>query len=192
MTYRRIIKLNHLLTNQYIGANDNVNLYIFFLKYNCLKPQNLQYIELPGVHLRGSLYITVMIPIRQVAVMSDHEHDRRKEPRHKAESGACAVIDDTYIDVGHIIDISESGMSFIYAGSEIPTHEALDLSIYLYNNDFYIDKIPTRVISNFTIPRQSLQDFVILMRCCLQFDNLSEQQRNQIEFLIKNYTHGYA
>jgi hypothetical protein len=124
--------------------------------------------------------------------MSDHENDRRKEQRHRAESGACAVIDDTYIDVGHIIDISESGMSFIYAGSEIPTHEALDLSIYLYNNDFYIDRIPARVISNFRIPHQSLQDFVILMRCCLKFDNLTEQQRNQIEFLIKNYTHGYV
>jgi c-di-GMP-binding flagellar brake protein YcgR len=124
--------------------------------------------------------------------MSDEQEERRKEPRHKTESGTCAVIDDSYIHLGHIIDISEGGMSFIYAGSEFPTHDTLELSIYLYNKNFFIDKIPARVVSNFKIPHENLFDFVVLMRCCLQFDDLSDNQRIDLINLIQSYTQGYA
>ena len=124
--------------------------------------------------------------------MSDDGQERRKEPRHKVDSGACAVIDDSYIDVGHILDISDNGMSFIYAGAEIPQNEALELSIYLYNKELFIDKIPSRVVSNFKIPHESLFDFVVLMRCSLKFNSLDESQRDQLSYLIRNFTSGYV
>jgi c-di-GMP-binding flagellar brake protein YcgR len=124
--------------------------------------------------------------------MSDEQDERRTEPRHKTEGGACAIIDDSYIHLGHIIDISEGGMSFIYAGSELPARNTLELSIYLYNNNFFINKIPARIVSNYKIPHESLFDFVVLMRCSLQFDALSDNQRIDLINLIQSYTLGYA
>lgn len=122
--------------------------------------------------------------------MSDNPKERRGSPRHRAESGAYAVIDERHVDIGHIIDISDGGISFIYAGSDIQTNEALDLSIYLYNQDLFIKKIPSRVVSNFKIQHEKLFDFVVLMRCSLKFDNLDKTQKEQLAYLIKNFTSG--
>jgi len=119
--------------------------------------------------------------------MSDAK-DRRKYNRFKIEDGAYAIISHDVSRLGHIIDISKKGISFSYLGSDTIEQNEIDIDIFMYHHNYYLDKVPSKVVSNFRITNDSLFNFVTLMRCCLEFKDMPEDKQAEVEYLIKTFS----
>lgn len=103
-------------------------------------------------------------------------------------TGAYAVIDNKPSEMGHLIDISTDGMSFLYAGGGLDVDRKLELGILLYSHSIYVNKLPARIVSRVEVKNDSLFDFVVLMRYGLQFNNLDRVHQEEIIELIKNFS----
>ena len=114
--------------------------------------------------------------------------ERRKYSRFSLDNGAYAVIDSKPAPLGHIIDISSDGMSFLYAGGGLEVDRTMELGIYLYSQDISIDELPARVVSRAEVKKDNLFDFVVLIRYGLQFHNLAREQKIEVMELLKNFS----
>ena len=114
--------------------------------------------------------------------------ERRKENRFHIEDGAYAILNQDVSLLGNIIDISKNGISFSYLGSEKISDREMDIDLFMYHHNYYLDRIPARLVSNFRINNISLFSFVTLMRCCLEFREMPEDKRAEVDHFISNYT----
>ncbi len=114
--------------------------------------------------------------------------EQRKYSRFSLQNDAYAVIDSKPAPLGHLIDISIDGMSFLYAGGGLEVDRTLELGIFLYSLDVAIDELPARVVSMVEVKKDNLFDFVVLMRYGLQFHNLDREQKIEIMELLKNFS----
>ncbi|WP_303721854.1 PilZ domain-containing protein [Malonomonas rubra] len=108
----------------------------------------------------------------------------RAHQRFKAAHRALVLIDTGPESLPyHIMDISESGLSFRYLGQKLKRSEVKEISLY---NDFdlIVESIPVRAVSD-----HRLQDNLVpVRRGSLAFRDLSPDQRSQLGKFIQNYT----
>ena len=113
--------------------------------------------------------------------------DRRREKRYSMEKDTYAIIDHGETRLGHIIDISKGGMAFSYLGNEPLSHKDVEVDLFMYQNNYYVDTIPAQIVANFEMPSTFYVRTIAMMRCCLQFKELSQKKRSELDFLLKNY-----
>jgi hypothetical protein len=117
--------------------------------------------------------------------------ERRKHPRFRARKGSFAALGSVKA-LGQINDISNDGLAFTHLAEEELLEEPLELEIFSPTDNFYLRKVPCKFISNIRIEAGFSLTPVTTQRCCLQFKKLSEEQKLQLDFFLRNYTVGYA
>jgi hypothetical protein len=123
--------------------------------------------------------------------------ERRQHKRFQVHDGAFAVLRPRsdilgqVIDiVGQIVDISRGGLMFRYIASENRSHEPFQLDIALAGDDFRLDKIPFKAVSDMDMADALSFSPTTMRRQGVQFGALTHDQKAQMEYFIRNHTTG--
>jgi hypothetical protein len=115
------------------------------------------------------------------------QKERRQFTRFRPKDGTMAV--DRHA-LGPVIDISMGGLSFRYMG-ENPAKSIPDtLGIFLGSDDILIEKISTKIITDRLISQGSSFLKASTRQRSIQFTNLTESQRENLEEFICSKTMG--
>lgn len=91
--------------------------------------------------------------------------------------------------MGKIVDISMGGVGFSYipnGGSEnAPLGQHSRVDILMHDSDFYLEKIPCRIVTDFTLKDSFAISHKTLNRCGIAFEELTPAQRAQLEYQIQ-------
>ncbi len=114
-----------------------------------------------------------------------NEAERRFFKRYHAKDGALAFIDSI---PGRIVDISEGGMSINYMVFEKEITNRLLLDIFFNDDNFFLQGIPAQVVNEKV--KEPLTPFssVIIRRYSIRFGDLSDDQKNRLEYFIHHNT----
>ena len=129
------------------------------------------------------------------AAKSDYS-ERRKHPRYLIDQGSFAILrQNSSVLPGLIVDISKSGLAFVYLeGEDWPAE--MDEKYYLFGDDFHVDDIMVKVTDDFEVAEENhplcttltsrRSSPVKVRRRGLQFRELSlEQQEKLTAFIMK-------
>ncbi len=114
--------------------------------------------------------------------------ERRRHKRFLAVDGAYAAVRPQYDKIGQIIDISRGGLAFSYMVSDSQEQESSELDIFLIGDDFHLDKVPFKMVSDQEIPERLCPGSLKMRRCAVQFGELTQRQIFQLEDFILSYT----
>ncbi len=90
-----------------------------------------------------------------------------------------------------IIDISKGGLAFRYAecgDQSIRLNESDELTINLAEEDFYLDNMPCKIISDVALAEDAPSGSVSMKRCGIQFGDLSPNQTELLDYFIEDHT----
>ena len=96
------------------------------------------------------------------------------------------------IDIGQLLDISKGGLALRYFVNTEKLLDYNDLGIFLSGGNFRIDRIPFRTISNIEQANNPPFSTIILRRYGVQFEKLTPDQQNQLDFFLQHHTVGEA
>ncbi len=116
--------------------------------------------------------------------------ERRKHKRFQVRKGGFAGLGPYFENIGPIIDVSMGGLGFRYIGSEETNGSYLD--IFLADDDFYLRNVRFKTIWDFKSVNETLSSSVTMRRRGVQFKKLTDHQRSQLEYFIKNHAVGEA
>ena len=105
--------------------------------------------------------------------------NRRNHKRYHALDSAIAAFWDRAIKVGQIIDINIAGLSFQYIDEGEQPNRSFDLDIFLTNNGFRMERVPAQTISDCEIVNEIPFSSIIMRRCGVQFEELTDSQMSQ-------------
>ncbi|MBW1903566.1 MAG: PAS domain S-box protein [Deltaproteobacteria bacterium] len=114
--------------------------------------------------------------------------DRRRDNRFEVVRGAVAIHKNDHSKQGQIIDISKGGLAFCYDESEDLTKEFAEFAISFAAGDFYLDKIPCKVISYCSASDIIPLNHENMRRVGVQLGELTQKQTDQLEYFIRNHT----
>ena len=115
--------------------------------------------------------------------------ERRKSIRFRAQDDAYAALRGNSFKVGKICDISLNGLAFKYLAEKVCDETFKRVDIFLSKNGFHLSGVPCTILFD---EKECVYDSVMITqyRCGLKFEGLDEEQENQLEFFINNYTTG--
>jgi hypothetical protein len=85
-----------------------------------------------------------------------------------------------------ITDISAGGLAFQYIDNETWLQKFKELSISKPSDEIQIDYLPYEVVSDFTI--STLPDDKFIKRCSVKFENLTPEQKSQLDNFLQHHT----
>lgn len=112
--------------------------------------------------------------------------ERRKHKRFKAKEGAFAVLTSEN-KMGQIQDISRSGLTFQYIGHSEPSSGSTEMEIFSTVHDFYLKKVPARVVVDSEIEKTVPFSSVPMRRVNVQFEEMTPIQSKLLEYFIQNF-----
>ncbi len=113
--------------------------------------------------------------------MTKNTIDRRENTRFMVEGNAIAVLGPLSEGLGHVIELSMSGFSFLYDGQEeVPRKMERNLTFFGFET-ICLGRVPMTTISD-----QPIHDErgVVVRRLGIRFDGLSPEQREQLKRFI--------
>ena len=113
--------------------------------------------------------------------------ERRHDKRYTIPNGIVALPRSSSMAIGTIINISKGGISICYTSSEEQNGTSEQIDILLTDHNFYITGIPVHTIADFQLENKVSFSYIYERRCCMQFHDLSETQRNQLDELFSRY-----
>jgi hypothetical protein len=125
--------------------------------------------------------------------------DRRKGTRKRANPRSRAK-DLTFVrlnteneqDIGQLLDISKAGLSLRYFIDAEKPQNYSSLGIFLSDSDFNVDQIPFKIIADSKIDSNTPFSKIILKRYAVQFEKLTPEQVNKLDYFLLNHTFGEA
>lgn len=125
----------------------------------------------------------------EVATIQNNYRERRKFTRFTPKNGTMAVNNHA---LGLVVDISMGGLSFRYVDDKPDTSMTDLFGIFLGSENFLIDKIQSKVITD----RIILQDTSFLhnksRQCSIQFVDLTSDQQKKLKDFIITKTQGIS
>ena len=119
--------------------------------------------------------------------------ERRKHKRFQVYVPGHAYDRLSSATLGQIIDIGNGGLSFRYIASKKLPYTSLELDIVLPNRVSYLKKLPSRIMSDSAIDGEtsiSSRAGTTTRRCGVQFGDLTDDQRVDLNYFIHAYTIG--
>ena len=101
---------------------------------------------------------------------------------------AFAVIKSKPIKMGQIVNISKEGLAFHYLDRQRGPNGLFKMDILFAQNAFYLDRLLFKPIFDIEIDTDLPLNSFTIRKCGVQFGELSQQQRSQLEYFICNYT----
>jgi hypothetical protein len=119
--------------------------------------------------------------------------ERRKHRRFQAQDGALVALR-LHVSklVGQIVDISKGGLAFRYIDIGDRPRGSFQLDILLEKSGFLLEKVPAKTISDSEMPEESPYSSTTTRRQGVQFGELTNNQKSQLEYFIRNHTVGQA
>jgi hypothetical protein len=122
------------------------------------------------------------------------EQDKRKDVRFVAGEDVVVVLPDKISKIGRVIDIGQGGLAFELIDDEESRWEFSKRDISLWVKEFRVSDLPCKMVYDIPIQRPPEDEpapfHIKTRRCGMQFENLTENQRGQLEFLLKTFTKG--
>ncbi len=112
--------------------------------------------------------------------------EQRKHKRYKVTKRAFAVLGPEAVKLCHLIDISRGGLAFRYFVDSTGMAEEMETVDILGGEDFYLEKVPVRIVSDNILVNDSPFSSVAMRRRGVQFGPLTPKQREQVDYFIKN------
>lgn len=114
--------------------------------------------------------------------------ERRHYPRYRIGEGAIAVLASS---TGHIQDISLSGLSFVSLQQDNePQPHVTTVDILDGQNDFFMEAIPCRLVSEKLIVNDSSFSTVRMVQRSLEFGPLTKSRRDELEtYIVRHARH---
>ncbi len=118
----------------------------------------------------------------------EHNIDNRTHQRFQAKNQALALVFAKSSPHFHsIIDISHGGMALGYSEEGAVDTNGKTMAI-LFEDNVCLDRLPITVISDgIAVDTQGYG-----RRCCIQFNKLTPDQKQQLDHFISQYTVGSA
>jgi len=117
--------------------------------------------------------------------------ERRKHKRFRVKDGTFAVLGRRYGKIGHIIDMSMSGLAFSYIAGEEQGDRSYELSILLAEDSFHLTRIPFKTVWD-TEAKEVPFSTLAMRRCGVELGDLTERQISQMEYFVEKHTVGGA
>ena len=119
--------------------------------------------------------------------------ERRQHKRFQVKGLAFAKLwfehEKEYVqDMGQLLDISREGLSLRCSEKTDKTGEYSGLGIFLSGDDFSIDKMPFKIISDTEIAGDSTFIKRTARRYGLQFEELTHHQIDKLDYFLLNHT----
>jgi hypothetical protein len=117
------------------------------------------------------------------------EAERRQYRRLLADNTAFIVFRPGFNRWGKIKDISGNGLSIEYITSDPSKEGSSTIDIFTSEDHFYLPKVSCHVVYDTTIfeLHPFNQGLSQKRRCGLQFEELTGNQKDQIQFLLDNH-----
>jgi len=117
--------------------------------------------------------------------------ERRQHKRFQAQNGAYVSPRAQDRKLWQILDISRGGLAFRYVDKGEALERSSELGILTRDTIFSIEGVPFQTISDVEIPEETFLGYG-LRRCGVQFGELADSQRSQLEYFIRKYTRNEA
>jgi hypothetical protein len=120
--------------------------------------------------------------------------ERRKNNRFKAKKGPLVEFlkprlfnlgKPRIVKTASIVDISKEGLSFEYVDKNMWSLDFNELYIGDSIDEIKIEKVPFKVVSDFSISR--IQNSTFLRRCGVKFGELTAEQKAQLHYFILDH-----
>ena len=116
--------------------------------------------------------------------------ERRENKRFQVPKDAFVALGPHYVKLGQMMDVSTHGLAFCYIPAKQPSNVAAVLDTFLHifssNISFCLLGVPIKTISDFEIKNKIA--FNSTRRRGVEFGDLKENQKSQLEYLMQNYT----
>jgi hypothetical protein len=113
--------------------------------------------------------------------------ERRKHKRSQVTEDTFVALGHHYSKIGQVKNISMDGLTFTYIADGKPLSQSFQLDIFLIDRTFRLQAVPFKTISDVKsdgIPFSS----VIMRECTVQFEELTSQQKDELEYFIHNHS----
>ena len=114
--------------------------------------------------------------------------ERRKHARFKVQSKALAALAQSPTVAGHIIDISEGGLSFRYVAGQQRSQESPRLNLLVSDERFQYKTLPFKSVWDFPIPDHFSFGSISTRHCGVEFGDLTDDAKSEIKKFIKIHT----
>ncbi|MEW6670353.1 MAG: PilZ domain-containing protein [Thermodesulfobacteriota bacterium] len=118
--------------------------------------------------------------------------ERRGLKRFKVKEGAFAALMPDSNKLGQILDMGKGGLSFLYIDTGEATDGSTELDIYVSGNEFYLSKLPVKVVSDIRVPNKIPINPIVMRRQGVQFGELTSEQTSLLNSFMRQYTIGEA
>ena len=114
----------------------------------------------------------------------------RKHKRVYAQHGAVAALEESKssLKIGLIANISKGGLAFNYIGKKEKISGWHKADIFLSSKRFYLKEVLFKATSDFYIDPQTPFSTVLMKQCGGEFGELTEEQKSQLDYFLKNHT----
>ena len=121
---------------------------------------------------------------------TDEKHvERRKLKRFQVPRGAFVGLGPYFEAVGPIMNVSLGGLGFRYIGSEEPNGSYLDI---FFDDYFYLRNVRFKTIWHVKTVNKTPSSRMTMRQMGLQFKQMTEHQKSQLEYFIEQYAIGAA
>jgi len=118
--------------------------------------------------------------------------ERRDSRRFETPDTAMVGLGPYSREIGHIMEISMTGLSFNYVSDNKPTDNLHELDLFMAGSPFYLYKIQCETVwDTDTVYESRFTSHNIRMRG-VKFKDLSSTQKSQLEYFIENHSVGDA
>lgn len=114
--------------------------------------------------------------------------ERRQHQRFKAPEKTLAI---TPSIIGQIVDISAGGCELKYIDNNGKLAQEGAMDILMNDKGFYMEQLPIAMAWQ-DRPASSALSTIVIRKVGLRFANLTPNQRERIDYFIKNYAIGVA
>ena len=114
--------------------------------------------------------------------------ERRQHQRFKVPEKTLAITPNI---IGQIIDISAGGCELKYIDNNGQLEQEGAMDILMNDKGFYMEQVPI-VMAWQDRPQSSALSTIIVRKIGVRFAELSPEQKERIDYFIKNFTLGVA
>jgi hypothetical protein len=116
--------------------------------------------------------------------------EQRKHKRFSVSNGAFIALRPDYLKVGPVANIGMDGLAFTYLVDDgTAPDQSFELDIFLTDQTFLLEGVPFTIISDFHIDGIPFSS-VKTRQMCVQFGDLTPDQKAHLEYFIQNHTNG--
>ena len=135
--------------------------------------------------------VEMNVPKRDFSVAILNEFvERRRHKRFRVKDGAFAVLMPDSTKLGQILDVGEGGLAFLYIDTGETANGSRELYIYVVDKEFYMSKLPVKVVSDVRVPNRIPINPIVMRRQGVQFGQLTPEQIFSLNSFIEDYTTG--